>query len=75
MNARFLAVPSLVFGLSLLAHGADKNQLPERTEEQILKTVKLPEGYEATVFARPPEGGYPTAMRGHAGRHDLRRHR
>jgi len=33
-----------------------------RTEAEILKTVKLPEGYEATVFAAPPGGGYPTAV-------------
>jgi putative heme-binding domain-containing protein len=38
------------------------DQLPERSEEQILKTVKLPEGYEATVFASPPQVGYPTSV-------------
>ena len=34
-----------------------KDQLPERSEADILKTVTLPEGYEATVFAKPPFGG------------------
>lgn len=34
---------------------------PPKTDEEILKSIKLPDGYEATVFAKPPEGGYPTA--------------
>lgn len=38
------------------------DQLAERTEAEILKTVTLPEGYEATVFAKPPETGYPTSV-------------
>ncbi len=41
------------------AFAADKGQLPERTEAEILKTVTLPDGYEATVFAPAPKGGYP----------------
>lgn len=41
---------------------AQNKELPARTAEEILKTVKLPEGYEATVFALPPSGGYPTAI-------------
>ena len=35
---------------------------PARTEAEILKSVKLPDGYEATVFALPPTVGYPTAV-------------
>src|SRR5687768_14892888 len=33
-----------------------------RTDEQILKSVKLPDGYEATLFAKPPQLGYPTSV-------------
>jgi putative heme-binding domain-containing protein len=39
-----------------------KDQPAPRTEADILKMVKLPEGYEATVFALPPAGGYPTQV-------------
>src|SRR5205085_12627548 len=39
-----------------------KDQLPERSEAEILKTVTLPDGYEATVFAKPPTVGYPTSV-------------
>jgi putative heme-binding domain-containing protein len=37
-------------------------EAPARTEADILKSVKLPEGYEATVFAMPPQIGYPTSV-------------
>ena len=33
-----------------------------RSDEEILKGVKLPDGYIATVFAKPPSGGYPTSV-------------
>ncbi|MEQ1859443.1 MAG: HEAT repeat domain-containing protein [Chthoniobacteraceae bacterium] len=60
----------LVFCLALLAlltapafaQKKKNEQLPARTEAEILKTVTLPEGYEATVFALPPMGGYPTSV-------------
>ncbi len=39
-----------------------KDQLPLRTAAEILQTVQLPEGYEATVFALPPNGAYPTSV-------------
>ncbi len=39
-----------------------KEELAQRTEAEILKTVTLPEGYAATVFALPPMGGYPTSV-------------
>src|SRR5579862_729640 len=39
-----------------------RDQPFERSDAEILKTVTLPEGYEATVFAKPPEGGYPTSV-------------
>jgi putative heme-binding domain-containing protein len=40
----------------------EKDQPRERSEEEILKTVKLPEGYAATVFAKAPAVGYPTSV-------------
>ena len=33
-----------------------------RTGEDILKSIKLPADYEATVFAMPPDAGYPTSV-------------
>ena len=42
-----------------LAFSADA---PARTEADILKSIKLPAGYEATVFAMPPDLGYPTSV-------------
>jgi putative heme-binding domain-containing protein len=55
---------ALLVTLSLPAFAQQKKgELPERTEADILKTVTLPEGYEATVFARPPQGGgYPISV-------------
>jgi putative heme-binding domain-containing protein len=48
---------------ALPAWAQKKNdQLPERSEAEILKTVTLPDGYEATVFAKPPAAGYPTSV-------------
>jgi len=41
---------------------AQKDQLAPRSEADILKTVKAPDGFDVTVFARPPEGGYPTSV-------------
>src|SRR5687767_4191233 len=34
---------------------------PPRSESEILKSLNLPEGYEATVFANAPQLGYPVA--------------
>lgn len=42
-------------------HALAQDNKPPRTEEEILKSIKLPKGYEATVFAKAPELGYPTA--------------
>ena len=53
---------ALLLALSLPAAAQNKGDLPPRTEADILKTVKLPEGYAATVFALPPVGGYPTSV-------------
>jgi putative heme-binding domain-containing protein len=48
--------------VAISAVAADKKDLaPLRTEAEILKSIKVPEGYEATVFAKAPELGYPTA--------------
>ncbi|MGB8166372.1 MAG: c-type cytochrome [Chthoniobacteraceae bacterium] len=51
---------AVLLALSLPAFAQNKNgQLPERTEVDILKTVTAPEGFEVTVFAPAPKGGYP----------------
>jgi putative heme-binding domain-containing protein len=46
-----------VIALSAVA----QDSKPPKTEEEILKSIKVPEGYEATVFAQAPGLGYPTA--------------
>lgn len=51
---------ALVSAMPALAQ--NKDQLAPRTEADILKTVKAPEGFEANVFALPPQGGYPTSV-------------
>lgn len=53
---------ALLTALSCSALGQSKDQPAPRTDEDILKSVKLPEGYAATVFAKPPELGYPTSV-------------
>ncbi len=52
-------IPTLILALAAPVFGADA---PARTEVDILKSVKLPDGYEATVFAVPPTVGYPTVV-------------
>ena len=52
-------IPTLLLAATASAFAADA---PARTEAEILKSVKLPDGYEATVFAMPPTVGYPTAV-------------
>jgi glucose/arabinose dehydrogenase len=51
----------VALALNLTVHAQQKKEDQPRTDADILKTVKLPDGYEATVFAGPREGGYPTA--------------
>ncbi len=51
-----------ISALLLAAASAFAADAPARTEAEILKSVKLPDGYEATVFAMPPTVGYPTAV-------------
>jgi putative heme-binding domain-containing protein len=53
---------ALVTALAATAFSAlaEDNKSP-RTDDEILKSIKLPDGYEATVFAKAPELGYPTA--------------
>jgi putative heme-binding domain-containing protein len=53
---------ALLAALSGSALAQSKDQTAPRTDEEILKSVKLPEGYGATVFAKPPELGYPTSV-------------
>jgi putative heme-binding domain-containing protein len=48
------------FTAAVLSAVAQDNK-PPRSEEEILKSIKLPDGYEATVFAKAPDLGYPTA--------------
>jgi putative heme-binding domain-containing protein len=53
---------SSVLAVALLAAlPAMAQEKSGRPDENILKSIKLPEGYEATVFAKAPELGYPTA--------------
>ena len=53
-------IVAMLFAGIPAAAGAD-SQRP-RTDEQILKSLTLPAGYEATVFAKAPEVGYPTQI-------------
>src|ERR1700756_272577 len=63
MSHRFALLFLCGIALAVPARAQKKNdQLPERTEAEILKTVTLPEGYEATAFAKPPQAGYPTSV-------------
>ncbi|MEI9894450.1 MAG: hypothetical protein WDN28_11345 [Chthoniobacter sp.] len=63
MSHRFALLFLCGIALAIPARAQNKSgQLPERSDAEILKTVTLPEGYEATVFAKPPEGGYPTSV-------------
>src|SRR6478735_741539 len=65
MELRFSRLRLILCGTiaSLLCASAPAADQPgPRSEEDILQKVKLPEGYEATVFAKAPELGYPTAV-------------
>src|SRR4029077_164872 len=62
MSHRFALLCLCGIALASPAWAQKKDQLPERTEAELLKTVTLPEGYEATVFAKPPQAGYPTSV-------------
>ena len=50
------------FAISLFVASAFAADAPPRTEAEILKSIKLPAGYDATVFAMPPDLGYPTSV-------------
>lgn len=55
MQNRFIAamlVPGLCAGLATFADAP-------ATDEQLLKEVKVPEGFDVTLFARPPMVNYP----------------
>jgi len=52
-------IPALFLALTASVCAAEA---PPKSEADILKSVKLPDGYEATVFAMPPHGGYPTSV-------------
>ncbi|HEV7867412.1 MAG TPA: hypothetical protein VGO90_07005, partial [Chthoniobacteraceae bacterium] len=53
-------LPLLAVALSVTGLAQDK-AAPPRTEAEILSGLKLPDGYEATVFAMPPQLGYPVS--------------
>ena len=57
---RFVVIlASLCLGCAATGFAAEE---PARSDADILRSVKLPEGYEATVFASPPQLGYPTSI-------------
>lgn len=65
MELRFSSIRLVLCGTIASLLGATAlaaDQPGPRSEADILKSVKLPEGYEATVFAKAPELGYPTAV-------------
>ncbi len=51
-----------LFAAVLLASTAWAAEPGPRTPEQILKSVTLPAGFEATVFASPPQVSYPVQL-------------
>jgi hypothetical protein len=55
----FLALFTTLCGA---AFAQKQDQPTPRTDEDILRSVKLPDGYAATVFAKPPQLGYPTSV-------------
>jgi len=64
MRQRWVLFASAIIcgGAASLAIAADSDQPRLRTESEILKSIKVPDGYQATVFAKPPELAYPTAL-------------
>ena len=50
------------FAVSFFAAAALAADAPPRTEAEILQSVKLPAGFAATVFAMPPDLGYPVSV-------------
>ncbi len=54
-------LPILSF-LILAATSAFAADAPPKSEADILKSLKVPDGYTATVFAMAPTVGYPTAV-------------
>ncbi|MFT4586053.1 MAG: putative membrane-bound dehydrogenase-like protein [Limisphaerales bacterium] len=51
-----------VLGTTLLELPTVNSAISEK-EIELLKTVKVPEGYEATIFAAPPAVNYPTFVK------------
>ena len=60
MTRNRIAISTAAF--ALLAPFTLAADAPARTEEEILKSIKLPTGYAATVFAMPPGVGYPVSV-------------
>jgi putative heme-binding domain-containing protein len=57
-----LVLCGAIASLLAAAAAAQQDQPAPRTEAEILKSVKLPDGYEAKVFAKAPDLGYPVAV-------------
>ena len=49
--------------LPVACRAAEKEpEAPSRTEAEILKGITAPDGYEVSLFAAPPDIGYPTSV-------------
>ncbi|MEO7317392.1 MAG: c-type cytochrome [Chthoniobacteraceae bacterium] len=57
-NRLAITAAALVFA----APFTSADDAPARTEEDILRSIKLPAGYTATIFAMPPGVGYPVSV-------------
>src|SRR5438128_2714605 len=44
------------------AQRAGKPAPPPATTEELLKSIKVPPGFKATIFAAPPQVNYPTCI-------------
>lgn len=51
-----------LFGTKDAAPGSAAQAAATDPRAALLKTVKVPEGFQATIFAAPPEIGYPTCL-------------
>jgi hypothetical protein len=60
-------VSALGFALGAVAqqratNGNAKPVPPSQTAEELLKGIKVPQGFKATIFAAPPQVSYPTCI-------------
>src|SRR5258708_1809921 len=61
MKRLLLWTCTIVLGLTPEATPQDQN-LPKDDERTLLAAIKLPPGFTVTLFAAPPEAGYPTCV-------------